>query len=654
MRPDGRPASFNPSITGVHRMLLQSDFSLIRGIPFFQLVLAQENVRKVYSEAAILELAVLIKARGGVIQNLVVYEVEQTRKRVKQFAVMAGGRRWRALCHLLKEGQISRDYIVPCKVMSKSAAIAISLAENKREDLHPADEFEAFKALVDAGESVEEVAAQFGVEAIVVQRRLKLANVAPEFIQFYRDKDITLEHLMAFAVTDDHEKQQKVWKGLSAHSRNPYHIRQALTETEMSAKDPLARFVTVKVYEKAGGQCRRDLFGEDNEVFLLDPELLRTLAQGKLEKKATELKEQGGLAWVDVSPHLDLADRSGYGRVATTRRDPTKKETARLTALDEQLASVNAKCDELEESTEDVDPDTFDAMEARRDAIELEREAFLKTLQVPDPAQLARSGALVSIERNGTVRVETGLLKAVDAKLFAAQERRESTSEEGKVQGEHSAALLSSITAHRTLALRAVFAQTPDVALAAVVHRFALDTFKGYPRHCGSALHIDISEVGLKQHAPDLENTPAHSWIEKQRQQLQSMLPQEPEALFQWILQAAHAEKLALLAFCASFGLDALHSKEEDSDADVLAKALHIDLREWWTPNAGGYFNRVAMPTILKAVAQGASVEASARLEPLKKKAAAEEAEKALAGKGWLPKFLRKAWMPGNADGATP
>jgi ParB family transcriptional regulator, chromosome partitioning protein len=633
-------------------MLLQSDFSSIRGIPFFQLVLAQENVRKVYSEAAILELAVLIKARGGVIQNLVVYEVEQTRKRVKQFAVMAGGRRWRALSHLLKEGKISRDYIVPCKVMSKSAAIAISLAENKREDLHPADEFEAFKALVDAGESAEQVAAQFGVEAIAVLQRLKLANVAPEFIHLYRNRGITLEHLMAFAVTDDHEKQQKVWKELPAHSRTPRLIRQALTETEVSATEPLARLVTVKAYEKAGGQCRRDLF--DNEVFLLDPELLRTLAQGKLEKKATELKEQGGLAWVDISPHLDLADRSGYGRVATTRRDPTKKETARLTALDEKLASVNAKCYELEESAEDVNPETFEAMEARRDAIELERDAFLKALQVPNPEQLARSGALVSIERNGTIRVETGLLKAADAKLFAAQERRESTSEEGKAQGEHSAALLSSITAHRTLALRAVFAQTPDVALAAVVHRFALATFKGYPRHSGSALHIDISEVGLKQHAPDLESTLAHSWIEKQRQHLQSMLPQEPEALFQWILQAAHAEKLALLAFCASFGLDALHSREEDSDADVLARALQIDLREWWTPNASGYFNRVAKPTILKAVAQGASVEASARLEPLKKKAAAEEAEKALAGKGWLPKFLRKAWMPGNADGTTP
>ena len=107
-------------------MLLQSDFSLIRGIPFHQLVLAEENVRKVYSETAILELSILIKARGGVIQNLVVYEVEKPRKRgVKQFAVMAGGRRWRALSHLLKEGEISRDYIVPCKVMSKAAAIAI-------------------------------------------------------------------------------------------------------------------------------------------------------------------------------------------------------------------------------------------------------------------------------------------------------------------------------------------------------------------------------------------------------------------------------------------------------------------------------------------------------------------------------------------------
>ena len=97
------------------------------------------------------------------------------------------------------EGQITADYPVPCRVTSYDRAVELSVAENSgRAEMHPADQFEAFRALVDAGQSVEDVAARFGVAPLVVQRRLKLANVAPAFIALYRRADeATLEHLMA-------------------------------------------------------------------------------------------------------------------------------------------------------------------------------------------------------------------------------------------------------------------------------------------------------------------------------------------------------------------------------------------------------------------------------------------------------------------------
>ena len=137
----------------------------------------------------------------------------------------------------------------------------ISLAENcGREPMHPADEFEAFRKLIDAGQSVEDVAARFGVTPLVVQRRLKLANVCPTFIALYREGEITLEHLMAFAVTDDHERQQQAWDSLKSYERHPGALRRVLTENEVSAREPIARFVGIKAYEKAGGHVRRDLF----------------------------------------------------------------------------------------------------------------------------------------------------------------------------------------------------------------------------------------------------------------------------------------------------------------------------------------------------------------------------------------------------------
>jgi len=41
--------------------------------------------------------------------------------------------------------------------------------------MHPADEFEAFRALVDSGTCEADVAARFGVTEAVVSKRLKLA-----------------------------------------------------------------------------------------------------------------------------------------------------------------------------------------------------------------------------------------------------------------------------------------------------------------------------------------------------------------------------------------------------------------------------------------------------------------------------------------------
>jgi ParB family transcriptional regulator, chromosome partitioning protein len=139
---------------------------------------------------------------------------------------------------LIKQRHISPDYEVPCRVISYERAQEISLTENSgREAMHPADRFEAFKALIDAGQSVEDVAARFVVSSVVVQRRLKLANICPDFIQLYGEGKITLEVLMVFALTDDHAKRKSVWKGLREHERHPSVLRRLLTENEISVRE---------------------------------------------------------------------------------------------------------------------------------------------------------------------------------------------------------------------------------------------------------------------------------------------------------------------------------------------------------------------------------------------------------------------------------
>ncbi|GAB7543992.1 hypothetical protein CS8_036640 [Cupriavidus sp. 8B] len=84
----------------------------------------------------------------------------------------------------------------------------MSLAENLlREQMHPADQFETFAALVKEGRSIEDVAADFGVSPPVVRRRLKLANVSPCLMADYRAGGVTLEQLMALTISDDHAAQ---------------------------------------------------------------------------------------------------------------------------------------------------------------------------------------------------------------------------------------------------------------------------------------------------------------------------------------------------------------------------------------------------------------------------------------------------------------
>jgi ParB family chromosome partitioning protein len=103
---------------------------------------------------------------------------------------------------------------VPCLLVADGTARTASLTENvQREAMHPADQFEAFAALVAEGRPIEDIAADFGVSPLVVQRRLKLANVSPRLMADYRAGAVTLDQLMALAITDDHAAQEAAFYG---------------------------------------------------------------------------------------------------------------------------------------------------------------------------------------------------------------------------------------------------------------------------------------------------------------------------------------------------------------------------------------------------------------------------------------------------------
>lgn len=132
------------------------------------------NVRKT-PRMSIPELAASIQ-RVGLLQNLIVTATADG----EHYEVVAGGRRLAALKLLAKKHRISKEWEVPCLLVADGTARTASLTENvQREAMHPADQFEAFAALAAEGRPIEDIAADFSVTPLVVQRRLKLANVSP-------------------------------------------------------------------------------------------------------------------------------------------------------------------------------------------------------------------------------------------------------------------------------------------------------------------------------------------------------------------------------------------------------------------------------------------------------------------------------------------
>src|SRR5437660_9175359 len=167
------------------------------------------NARRTTPKIGMEELKASVLAHG-LMQNLVVTDAGDG-----TFRVIAGGRRLEAIRSLQAEGKLPDDFAVPCQVVTDEHALEMSLAENTvRLAMHPADQFEAFAALIDKGDTAAEVAQRFGIEESLVLKRMKLARVAPQLLKEYRSDGMTLECLMAFTITDDHRRQLKVYRSL--------------------------------------------------------------------------------------------------------------------------------------------------------------------------------------------------------------------------------------------------------------------------------------------------------------------------------------------------------------------------------------------------------------------------------------------------------
>ena len=636
-----------------------------RDIPFNKLLLSQANVRRIKSGVSIEELAEDI-ARRGLLQGLSVRAVaDEAGVETGMFEIPAGGRRYRALELLVKRKRLSRNAPVPCVVRTDGLAEEDSLAENvQRAPLHPLDQFRAFLALREKGQSEEEIAATQFVSVGVVKQRLRLASVSPKLLDVYADDGMTLDQLMAFTVNGDHERQEQVFERLKAsYDKQPYVIRRMLTEGAVRASDKRAQFVGVDAYAEAGGVILNDLFQGDDGGWLQDVALIDRMVAEKLSEAASRIEAEGW-KWTEVAPDFAYGHTYGLRQLRGETVPRTAEQEATLAALQQEAEDIEAASAEAEELTEDQD---------RRMG---EIEAAIETLNDRptrfDPADVAIAGAFVSIDRNGRLQVDSGFVRPEDerptepgvdhptsedaAGPHATQ--TEVSGQDGSTEASGGAEpeeedglkplpdrLLTELTAHRTLGLRHALGERPDVAFLAALHVLVLRIF--YTYGSDSCLELEVKNARFSGHAPGLEATAVADAIAARHQGWSQALPNGSEELWDALQAFDSDSREALFAHCVAQGVNAVHEAwnrrpRAMAHAERLAQAVELDMVvEGWMPTVDSYFGRVTKARILQAVAETKGQRDADRIEHLKKGEMAEQAQALLAGSGWLPEPLR-------------
>jgi ParB/RepB/Spo0J family partition protein len=293
------------------------------------------------------------------------------------YIVGDGNRRLKALKK--NGGKVSDDVPVIVLQPGEDFEEASLMGNVTRLNLHPVDEYRAYKKLIDRGSSVIAIAQRFGQTNKWVMQRLQLARVHPDILEDWRLGNATAEQIAALSATADQAKQLEVWKDASKHGadwlRRPDNMRAAVAAKSSPVTSGGFIFVGAEAYEAAGGRYADDLFVEAKRA--IDVDILSRLSDEMIEVECVRLMLNEKWAWAASSY---ATDRWRY-----------------------TLIDLTPWADERELAA-------FEAGYYAKSKAEL---AIIERIK-DDPEIRARAGVLVSVDKDGAFAYETFLLKEAE------------------------------------------------------------------------------------------------------------------------------------------------------------------------------------------------------------------------------------------------
>ena len=305
-------------------------------LPMGKVIPTPDNPRTVKeTDQDVLELAESIRNAGLLVPVL-------CRKHPKKkgfYDLRAGERRY--LAHKVIK---AKTILAIVRDLDDKTAMEVTVLENlQREDLTPLEEGKAVKALLGAGGSLREIAAQVGKSHQWVARRARLADIIPGWVKLfeqYKNDAGTMELIARY----DADQQKTLLEQISPWSLGDHDAKKSLERDLQELTHGLASVPWAwNDYElvpeagscatcekRTGAMAQVDLFHDtDNPAAVkkaercLDPECWKKKEAAALAKKEAELAIQ----FPDFVKIATTYENRGPGVLSPSQYERTKKNT---------------------------------------------------------------------------------------------------------------------------------------------------------------------------------------------------------------------------------------------------------------------------------------------------------------------------------------